>query len=184
MQVNWKEPFQKLENTQQWDAAIDLMQEIIADNTSDIDAYIAMIYLLMNLLVEEDHDESKHDYYEALLKHYFDISYAKFTEVPEYLFFIGIVAHMSEWYLGIDIEEAKDMLKKARDKENENALYNWGYYVYLDTSNEENQKLAEPFASQVLNGEQPYHNFLISKGSVGEYISEIMRNWLNNSKIR
>ena len=52
----WQEQLKKLEDAQQWDFAVDLMQEVIAKNPDDMDAYMSMNYLFMNLLVEEDYN--------------------------------------------------------------------------------------------------------------------------------
>ena len=50
--MEWKESLRKLERNKQWDEAIEFMQEVIAQNQDDMDAYIAINYLLMNLIVE------------------------------------------------------------------------------------------------------------------------------------
>lgn len=56
----------------------------------------------MNLLVEEDYEFAKIDYYSGLLKRYFHESYVKFSQEPEYLFYTAITASMSEWFMGIN----------------------------------------------------------------------------------
>lgn len=63
------------------------MQETINQNSSSIDPYLSMNYLLMNLLVEEQYNPNDHDYYAGLLKQYFIESYAKFSNNPEYLLY-------------------------------------------------------------------------------------------------
>ena len=87
--MNWKEKLRRLEKTKQWDRAIEFMETVIRKNPDDVDAYIYMNYLLMNLLVEEKHDESKHDYYEFLAKKYFDESYAKFCTIQSIFFLLA-----------------------------------------------------------------------------------------------
>lgn len=56
----------------------------------------------MNLLVDEDYEFAKIDYYSGLLKRYFHESYVKFSQEPEYLFYTAITASMSEWFMGIN----------------------------------------------------------------------------------
>ena len=68
--MNWKEQLSKLEQSKDWKSAIALMQETINQNSSSIDAYLSMNYLLMNLLVEEQYDPNDHNYYAGLLKKY------------------------------------------------------------------------------------------------------------------
>lgn len=119
----WKELLRKMETAKQWDFAIDFMKEVIAKDPNDMDAYMAMNYLLMNLLVEEDYDRSKHDDYAQILKEYFDESYEKYSHNPEYLYYMGRIAYMSEWYFGIEMEDARRMLYEAMHLEPDNILY-------------------------------------------------------------
>lgn len=136
----WKEKLKQLEKAKQWDFAIDFMQEIIAGNPNDMDAYMAMNYLLMNLLVEEQYDFSKHDYYAQILKEYFDKSYVKFSHNAEYLFYMGKIAFMSVWYFGMETENARAMVYEAMRLEPNNILYQDTYYVYLDLDDSDNKK--------------------------------------------
>ena len=108
------------------------MQDTISENDSNVDAYLSMNYLLMNILVEEQYDPNDHDYYAGLLKKYFIESYAKFSNNPEYLFYIGQIACLSEWYFDIEIEEAQSMMIKASEFESGNILYKWANYSDLD----------------------------------------------------
>lgn len=175
--MNWKEHLRILERLKEWDMAIEFMQDVIKKNPDDMDAYIFMNYLLMNLLVEEYHDETKHDYYEALTKKYFDESYAKFSNNPEYLFFTGITAVMSEWYFGIDVKDYEDMLEKAMLLNPNNLLYKRTYYLNLDERIYENQKNMIAYAEIVLQENSPIKEILKKKGALGEYLLELMVNW-------
>lgn len=160
--MNWQETLRELEHNKQWDAAIEFMQEVIDKNPNDMDAYIAINYLLMNLLVEENHDESKHDYYEMLTKRYFDESYEKFSENPEYLFYTGRTAIMSEWYFGIETEDYEEMLKKALKLNPDNLMYQWYIYGPLGRENPENP-LAIQYAEKVLDPTSPIQMTLQKK---------------------
>jgi len=176
--MNWKEKLKYLESIEDWDSAIELMQKVIAEHPNDIDAAIRMNYLLMNLLVEEQHDESKHGYYEQLTKKYFLESYQRFSDNPEYLFFTGITACMSEWYFGIEIEQAEEMIQKAMQQEPQNILYQWAHYGFLDVyKNENEKKLAIPYAKIVLEENSPLKKILETKGAIGSYLLDIMTSW-------
>lgn len=146
--MNWKEQLKKYEYTKEWKSAIDLMWKTIDDNPQNLDAYLCVNYLLMNLLVEKDYESSERNYYAGLLKKYFLESYSKFSNNPEYLFYTGITAYLSEWYFDIDIEEAKTMIKEASRLEPENVFYKWGYYTYLDMSNESNKQQGINYAKK------------------------------------
>lgn len=129
--MNWKKTLISLEKAKAWDEAIEFMQKIISENPDDLDAYIGINYLLMNLLVEEDYDTDKHKYYAKLTKQYFLESYAKFSDNAEYLFYTGLTGCMSEWFFGLEREQVKSMMKKALYLEPENIIYQWIYYMGL-----------------------------------------------------
>ena len=175
--MSWKNQLKQLESKKEWDAAIQYMQNIIVESPSCLDAYLSICYLLMNLLVEEDYDRIKHDYYVALTKKYFDESYAKFHENPKYLFYIATIAFMSEWYFDIDVEDAKHMLFKAIALEPDNLLYQSSYYLYLDKKNINNIKPLLDYARKVLDPESPIKTLLENKGSLGAYLLEIITGW-------
>lgn len=172
--MNWKVQLKRYEQQKDWDSAIKLMQKYIKDNNQDLDAYLCMNYLLMNLLVEEDYDVKKQDYYAELLKKYFLESFSKFSHNPDYLFYTGITAHLSEWYFDIDIEAAKTMLKDAFFLEPRNIIYEWGYYYYVEV-NDESSKLKVVNCSKEILNNNTLQESLTSKGALGEYILEIMQ---------
>lgn len=175
--MNWKDQLREFEHSKHWDDAIKFMQKIIIKNPDNIDAYLSMNFLLMNLLVEEDYERLQHDYYTNLLKKYFIESYSKFYSNPEYLFYTGITACMSEWYFNINIATATEMIQKSMHLEPINILYQWGYYCLLDLNKIENTKKAKIYAELILKNDSPIQAMLNSKGALGQYLSEIMINW-------
>ena len=142
-----------------------------------MDAYLSMCYLLMNLLVEEDYNQSKHDFYANLCKKYFDESYARFHDNAEYLFYIGKIAFMSEWYFDIDIEDARKMVLKAFALEPENLLYQSTYYLYLDMKDPHNFQTLLNYAYKVVDPHSQIKDILKDKGSLGAYLLEIITGW-------
>lgn len=176
--MNWKTELKKLEQNKLWDTAIELLQHVINEEPNNMEAYINMNYLLMNLLVEEKHDESKHSHYEKLTMKYFIASYEKFSNNPEYLFFTGITACMSEWYFGVELEEAEAMIQKSLKLEPENILYKWAYYGSLDIYQNANEKrIAIYYAKKILEKNSSLKKILETKGSIGSYLLDIMTNW-------
>lgn len=177
--MNWKKQLRKLEKVKQWDEAIAFMERVIKENPNDKDAYIFMNYLLMNLLIEEDCDNSKLNKYSALTKWYFDESYAKFSEDPEYLYITGKIAVMGEWYFGIEQEDYLAMIEKAHKLDPQNPLYNEQYYYNLRKINHKDPRLVT-YAKIILKENSPIKKQLSKKGAVGEYLLEIKKWWANS----
>lgn len=173
--MKWKEYLADLENSKDYKLAIEHMQSVIKDNPDNVEAYIRVIYLLHNILVEEEYAELEHDFLAGLLKSYFDISYVKFSNNAEYLFFIGKILYIAEWYFGVDDDfkpteekQAFQMQKTAHEMEKDNVLYEWAYRFTLG------EKLASHLAEQILLQEKTKLEWLKSKGFPGEYILEAL----------
>lgn len=174
--MNWKEHLAKLELDKNWNAAILLMQDVIANDDFNVDAYLSINYLLMNLLVEENYTTEEHDNYEKLLKKYFFDSYNKFCTNPEYLFYIAKIACMSEWYFDLEIEDAKNMMKKAADLEPNYILFSWVNYSFLDMRNSVNRENMILYAKQALSDPKVKKD-LQSKGALGKYLWNSLMYW-------
>ncbi len=170
--MSWKEQLSYLEKSKKWDDAIIFMESVIQKKSNDMDAYIAMNYLIINLLVEEEFDINKHDYYASLARKYFEESYAKFSHNAEYLYFTGITAVMSEWYFGIEVKDYELMIDKAIKLDPNNLLYNFNYYWELFENDRENQE-AIAYAKMFLDENSKIQKFLKIKGSIGAYLLEI-----------
>ena len=56
--VTSKSHIRTLELTKQWDLAIEFMKHVIDKNPDDMDAYISINQLIMNLLIEEDYGDN------------------------------------------------------------------------------------------------------------------------------
>jgi hypothetical protein len=156
------------------------MQKVINNNPNDIDAYLSMTYLLMNLLVEEDYSSTDHDFYADLLKKYFIESRSKFSKDPKYLFYIGMIACMSEWYFDISMEEAESIIKESGKLEPDNLLYQWGYYGGLAIKNKDNKEERVAYALEVLAKNSIIREMLKLQGALGIYILKLMEHWSKN----
>ncbi len=174
--MDWQRILRTLERDKEWDTAIEFMQEVVRNDPDSMDAYIAMNYLLMNLLVEEDYDKSKHNYYEMLTKKYFDESYQKFSNNPEYLYYTGRTAAMSEWFFGIDIEEAEAMIERSLVLDPNNLIYQWIHYGPLGRKNPDNSSVIA-YAEKVLDKDSFIQKTLQQKGAIGDCLLGMMTNW-------
>jgi hypothetical protein len=172
----WKKQLRLLEQNKQWDEAIALLEEVLAGNSDDLDAYICLNYLLINVLIEEDFDDAKHDFYARTAKQTFVDSCHKFHNNAEYLFFTAITCYIAEYYYDIDYAQVQWMIKRALELEPENILYKWGYYLYLHQNDREHGKKGLPYAHVILDKDSQMHKYLESKGAIGFYILDIMQN--------
>lgn len=174
--MDWKDDLYKFEQENEWELSIELMVDVIHNNPDNMDAYLAINYLIMNILVEENYNKKKRAYYAGLLKKYFLDSYSKFSNNPEYLFYIGKIACMSEWYFDLNIEEAQEMIKQAAKIDPDNMLYKWAYFNDLDMRVGNNIEKMVSYAQTVMN-DQKIIDQLKSKGSLGEYLLQGLEYW-------
>jgi hypothetical protein len=159
-----------------WKPIIEFVKNLVAEYPNEKDVYIRAIYLIHNILVEEEYPKEDHDEMDNLLKEYFDESYKRFSNNAEYLFFIGKILHIAEWYFGLENTNlAVELQKKAMDMEHENLLYEWAYR--LSQSND----LVEGYlANQLIEYDKEKIKWLKSKGFPGYYILEHLQ--MSNKK--
>ncbi len=177
--MHWKQQLKNLELENKWGNAIELLLQVIKENPEDMDIYIFMNYLLMNLLVEEDYDDSKYDYYATLIKWCFDESYAKFSHNAEYLYLTAKTAVMSEWLFGISVKDYQQMIERAKQLDPDNLIYKEDYYWELYRKDPENPKLIA-YIKIISSENYPIKAQLKTKGSLGEYVLGLKENWAKN----
>ena len=175
--INWKKYLRILELDKQWDRAIEFMQITIEANPNDMDAYIYMNFLIMNLLSLENYNALKHDYYAELAKKYFDESYAKFSNNAEYLFCTGVTAIMNEEYLGLETEAVHKMLIQAMGLEPDNILYKSADYLYLNRKILNQSPAALEYAEQALHLGSDLRSKLNWHCAFNKYLSEASIRW-------
>ena len=151
--------------------AIELSKKILSDNPNNVEAYVRVIYLLHNIILEEDHQYITYEQMTALITEVFEQSKVQFSENSEYLFFLGKILYIAEWYFGINeslnsiVEsQAFKMQKKASELEPNDILYEWAWRLSLG------EKIAGHLASQILLYDKEHTDWLKSKGFPGEYI--------------
>ncbi|SEW57470.1 hypothetical protein [Chitinophaga arvensicola] len=174
--MNWKEQLLKFEQNKNWKSAFDLLQTIISKESSNLDAYLSMNYLLMNVLVEENYDADEGEFYASMLKKYFVESYEIFSQVPEYLFFIGKIACMSEWYVDLKIEEAQNLIRRAHHLDPKNFLYEWAAYSDLNMGDSINVEGVTDYSKKALRDTAVLEQ-LRTKGSLGKYLENALTYW-------
>ncbi len=128
--MTWKQQLENFEASKEWRKAISLLEKVAEGNPSDPEPSVRTIYLLHNLLVEEDYKGYgfNHDHLADLLLKYFQDSYHKFENNAEYLFFVGIIMHIAEWYFGQeDTSLAMRMQEKAAELDPQNTLYEFSF---------------------------------------------------------
>lgn len=169
--MNWQEQLKRFETNSEWDNAIELMKKTVADNSNDSWGYIQAIYLFHNILLEENYPEEKQNDLADLLKECFNQSKEKFSENAEYLFFIGKILHIAEWYFGLDDNQlALEFQKKAMNKEPGNLLYEWAYRLSCPGDTVEGY-----LAHQLIENEKGKVAWLKTKGFPGAYILEHLK---------
>ena len=171
--MDWKKQLSDVENhfgyheKRDWKLAIELVKNLVKKYPHNVEVYIRAIYLIHNILVEEDYSCDEFDEMAILLKEYFDKSYSLFSENAEYLFFIGKILHIAEWYFGLeDTILATEMQKKAMEKEPYNLLYKWAYTLSCS------EEKADYLANQLINHEKDNIDWLKRKGFPGKYVLE------------
>lgn len=175
--MNWKQLLDEYAKHKDWRTAISLLERVADENPDDeVEASVRLIYLLHNLLLEEDYKKAgfDHDYLADSLLRHFQTSYYKFKDDAEYLFFLGIIMHIAEWYFGQkDTSLALEMQKKATELDPENALYAFSYSF----STADKTRTLE--LAQQLSSDNKTIQWLRSKGFPGSYVERLIDNSLH-----
>ena len=169
--MDWKQEFEALEQKGQWKDAVVFVRRVIEEHPEDAEPYVRALYLLLNLLLEEDYasHDLEHDSLAEMLKQYFDSSYGKFNNNAEYLFFIGYFMGLAEWYFGQEtLDLGHEMLQKATKLEPDNLLYEWAYEFVLGG------QLAGSLCERIISNSEQI-TWLESKGSPGKYIVNVLK---------
>lgn len=172
--MNWKGQLSEIEKDfgfhkeRDWKPAIALVNELLTEYLDDVELNIRAIYLLHNILVEEEYPNEEQDRMVELLQKWFNLSKEKFLENAEYLFFIGKILHIAEWYFGLeDTHLALEFQKKAMEKEPGNLLYEWSYRLSCQGD------IVEGYlAHQIIEYDKDKITWLRAKGFPGEYVLE------------
>lgn len=169
--MNWQEQLYEYETNRDWDKAVDWMNQTLVSSPDDVWAYIHAIYLFHHVLLETDYSDEKQADLEVALQRYFKVSCGKFLDNAEYLFFVGKILHIAEWYFGLeDNVLAIRFQEKAMKLEHGNLLYEWGYRLSCP-----GDQVVDYFAHQLITNEKSTILWLESKGFPGAYVLEHLR---------
>lgn len=175
--MNWKGQLSEIEKdfglhkNRDWKPAIELVKQLLIERPDDVELNVRAIYLLHNILVEEEYPAEEENGMMELLQKWLNQSKEKFSENVEYLFFTGKILHIAEWYFGLeDNKLAIELQKKAMDKEPNNLLFEWAYRLSCSGDIEEGY-----LAHQLITNEQGKVRWLEAKGFPGEYILEHLK---------
>lgn len=166
--MSWKSKITSIEQSNDWRSAIELLEK---QNGDTPEIYLRVMFLLLDFVVEGQYTQEEHDYAAEKLREYFYESYEKFSDNPEFLFFIGIMVYIGEWYFGMEsVEPATAMLENAMRMKPDDTLYRWGYYSRIDQRPEQNTDLKLQLSEQLLFRETTKLDWLKNKGILGKYI--------------
>lgn len=170
--MNWKKEFNKIEKSFgermsiNWEYTYNLILGLTKVKSNDVELYIRSLYILHNIIVEERCSETLSLKMEGLLREIFVETRKRFSENSEYIFFIGEILHIAEWYWGLeDTSTAIAFHKKAFELEPRNLLFEWAYR-YSDNEDTESGFLA----CKILENDKSRVAWLVSKGFPGQYI--------------
>lgn len=172
--MNWKEELIEIEKDfgfhkhKDWKPDINLVNKLLIKYPEDVDLNIRAIYFLHNILLEEEYSNEEQITMVDLLQEWFNQSKEKFSGNTEYLFFIGKILHIAEWYFGLESNIlALEFQKKAMEREPGNLLYEWAYRFSCSENITESR-----LAHQLITNEKDKVKWLKSKGFPGDYILE------------
>ena len=165
------ETLQELINTRGWQQLKELLEEKLAGNEGDNFYFIEGLFLIQQSLLN-DASLLRHEFDQlhTLLKSVFERSYERFRDDPSYLFFVGYFITLCDWCFGQNgFSLSYAMLERATNLDPENLLFRWGYA--FSTGQADARKLSAEIAQS-----NSVRDFLISRGSAGEFIAEQIRN--------
>ena len=172
--MNWEKQLIEIEKDfgfhkkMDWKPAINLVNKLLAEYPDDVELNIRVIYILHNILVEEEYPDEEQNRMIDLLQKWFNKSQKKFSENAEYLFFMGKILHIAEWYFGLESNKlALEFQKRAMEKEPGNLLYEWAYRLSCQGD------IVEGYLShQIIVYDKDKISWLKRKGFPGKYVLE------------
>jgi hypothetical protein len=87
---------------------------------------------------------------------------------------MGRIVCIAEWFLGHDTPDYNSMLHNALRIEPDNLIYQQTYYDFLDWNNPDQREKAKNYYQHILVKDSPTIKALQAKGSLGEYVLELM----------
>lgn len=166
---NFMEKIKQIESEFNISKAVDYLEK----ENCGINEYLRIMFMITYFLKEGEYTEEEYKYYVTYLRKYFQILSIRFSNNSEYLFYMGIIISMGEWYFNVGIEVAEAMKRKANLLEPDNELYQWIRYDDLDMREKDNKNKVRIYAKRILGNEKITEE-LSSKGLLGQYITGML----------
>jgi hypothetical protein len=168
--------FEEFETAGHWKEAYECLPEMLRANSENAEAWVRALYFLHNLVLEVMGVQDTGVFYDEAkdrLLDYFRQANAKFSDNAEYLFFMGIIGHVAEYYWGEDDDAfAWEMSRKAFKIETSNKLYEWGS---LDVRQNKKDCERKVLLSQEMLANSSEKAWLQSKGFPGQYVLRVQK---------
>lgn len=168
-----------LQHQEKWHEAMTALDQRLQVDRIDVEARIQMIFLMWYILLEFDHSKLGFDkeLLEKKLQEHFSIAQNLLCEEPEYLFFIGYIVHLTDWYFKNAefpdaIALAEKMLTKVRSLAPQELLFEWGYHMTVTRDIDKVRDLGKKLSDAINQGE---FKKLFKRGLLGEYFREIIK---------
>jgi len=177
--MTWREQVVQLEFEGNFDIAVFLLEKVIRDSPDEMDAYIVLLHRFMDSCLEnpcywsnvskDPLKKIKEEYYEDKInKDYrkraqkcFDESYARFSDNPEYLYYISRLLLHAYDFMCLNVKESLlvDMYHKAKNL-GYNALVEAGYSTKVNDT---------AWAKKILD-DPSIQKQLATKGAAAHYV--------------
>lgn len=152
------------------------------EKNQSLDNYLRVLFLILDFLVDDQYSQEEHNFVSNKFKNIFEEAKMKYSNYNDFLFYIGMMIFIAEWYFGFpNTDNAFYMLKEAHKSNPENKLYNWGLYCITDQRPEVNTQKKQEVTNELLNDELILE-IIKNKGLLGKYTLGIINCTLENTK--
>lgn len=166
-----------LETNRNWKDALVLLEERVRQHKEDVEASIRLLFLLWYLLLEEDYEAIglSAEVLEEKLRGYFQQTRQLHSSNSDYLFFVGDMMQLTEWYFETPqcqnvVKEAHAMIRQAVEMNPSNLLYQWGYHLIVERDSKA-KEFALLIQERLRSGE---FDELSNRGLLGSYFTEMV----------
>lgn len=158
------------------------LEYIKEKRNQNLDSYLRVLFVLLDFLVDGQYTQDDHDFISIKIKQIFNEAKFKYSNNSDFLFFMGIMIYITEWYFRINnIDKAKNILENTIKSNPDNILYKWGSLIAIDQRFEVNTKIKFFLSKQILNDNSILER-LKSKGLLGEYLLGIIESTYEATK--
>lgn len=165
----WESQIQQAERTFDLKLAINLLGEMVDQHRDRAELHLRVIFMLLDFLVDGIYSFKEGEIIAKKLRQYYNDSYKKYLNNPEYLAFTGMMITKSDWYFEKTFDDGIRMIKKAVDLVPANVTYKALYFILQDQRPEKNAELKTEILECFFSNELNVKN-LEKKGLIGRYV--------------